>query len=364
MNRKDHLSAGIRNLLEAARFGRVAERETQAAPDADALTNPAFMLASRTFENQFTLNATTTSWSGLASYLQQLDDETAILTSRLEAYCTIFTFHRRNRDLVECFKLHRKYEAVFNDCFFYHHLYAIALKENGRKRDIEAAIAAGRRAVTIAPQSIGAVHSLSLSLYMLCEVNDFKATDCGAVLGEALDLVDEALAAENYAKFYSTKALILSAKGKFDDARDAIREAIEREDSKRSDYQLRLSDYFSVRSQIELRRRMNEVTAYADTAIHAALDEGRKSNIETLSFFVAAISFIIGGLNLVNKFTAPDLIGLLFSLSASLMLSIAGFSLFYGGSGRLRRFAAVFVVAIVMILIGFGARWVWGTYLV
>ena len=364
MTRRDHLSTGLRSLIEAVRPGGPIDHETPSQPSANDAIDPAHALSSRTFENAFTHAATTTTWSALDGFQQVLDDVNVSLTDRLQAYCTIFTFNRRSRDLSECFKLHRKYEDTFNDCFFYHHLYAIALKESGRKRDIESAIVAGRRATDIAPQSIGAIHSLALSLYLICEVNDFKSSNCSEVLGEAVDLVDAAIAEESYAKFYSTKALILSAKGKFDEAREAIKEAIEREDSKRTDYQLRLSDYFSIRSQIDLRRRMTEVTLYADTAIQNALDEGRKSNIETLSFFVAAISFIIGGLNLANKFTAPDLVGLLFLLSASLMLSVAGFSLFYGGKGRVFRFFTVFLIAILMILIGFGARWAWIKYLV
>lgn len=297
---------------------------------------------------------------------EELDSWEAILADpakpkqeRLKAYCVLFTYRRRSRDLGDCLKLHRKYEDDFKDTFFYHHLYAIALKESGRRRDIDPAVESARSALALAPDNVGALHSLASALYLSAQAADFKAPDCDKKVGEALELVDEAICIEGYAKFYSTKAQILSAKGLPDLASDAIREAIEREDSRKKDYHLRLSDYFSVRSQIELRKRIREATEYADATIKAALDDARRSNLEILSFFIAAVSFIIAGINITVKLPAADVAGLIFILSAAMLISVSGFALFYGGYGAKRRFSVVFAIGLLMAGAGLLFRWLW-----
>lgn len=296
---------------------------------------------------------------GLAAWERMLADGTSPIGDRLQAYCIIFTFHRRNRDIGECLKLHRIYEGDFGSTFLYNHLYAIALKESGRKRDMPAAVTAARKALELAPDNVGALHNLASSLYCSQQSDDFKGQDCRKVLSEALDLVEDAICRENYAKFYMTKAQILSGFDLPDLAEDAIRQAIEREDSKKTDYHLRLSDYFSVRSQIELRRRMREATNYADSVIKTALEEGRRSNIEILSFFVAAVSFIIAGINITITYKPEETVGIFFVLGAALLLSVSGFTLFYSGKDAFRRFGLIAVVALLMTGLGLLVRWLW-----
>ncbi|GAA4378701.1 hypothetical protein [Paeniglutamicibacter cryotolerans] len=159
-----------------------------------------------------------------------------------------------------------------------------------------------------------------------------------------LKAVDDAIALEpGYAKFYATKARLLALRHDYGEALICITFAIDREDSSRSDYAIRIGNYQSLRLSIQsqendrkLRNRIEEYSREFDRKHDEAeaklaesvsrMDGSTLKNLEFLGFFAALISFTIGSVQMAVSFPPQDAAGLIVVLMGALLVAFSGFS--------------------------------------
>ncbi|MET0071185.1 MAG: hypothetical protein ABW096_14205 [Candidatus Thiodiazotropha sp.] len=311
----------------------------------------------RSFEREVTLQATQISSSDLDEYISTLSNKENSREKRLFAYCVIFTYYRRQKEINKCIDLYEQFKREFGDEFIVMHLLSVAVKESGRRKDLVKSIKLARHALTLQQRHVGVLHNLAGALFRLAEEDGIKKASSRKLLQEARDSVEEAIDIESdYPKFHATKAEILSALGDYKGGLNEIYKAIDGEDSRSSDYPLRISEYMARKQKIELRKSISEVTDESRRELAAAMSEARRSNLEILSFFVAVVSFVIAGINIAVKFTLQDAVHLIFVLSASMLLTVSGFILLYDSDRRFTRFLQAFAVGLVVLLISFGVR--------
>ena len=288
----------------------------------------------------------------LKQYETVILNKESLPDERLKAYCIVFTFYRRRKDINKCIELFEEYKNTFSDKYIIYHLYSVAIRQTGRKKDIVRSVDMAREALALQSRNAGALHSLAESLYLLAESDGFDQEKSIEYLKEAKDLVEDAISAEHdYPKFYSTRAKISSALGDYFSALRDVAVAIEKEDSSSTDYGLRVSDYLAIRYAIKLREAFCAAENESKIQIEKALDEARRSHIEVLSFFVAAVSFVIGGIHIAISFVLVDAVRIILVLAASMLMAISGFTLLYDAQNKFKRFFQAFVVGIMILVV-------------
>lgn len=147
----------------------------------------------------------------------------------------------------------------------------------------------------------------------------------------------------DYAKFYATKARILALDKDFSDAMTCIGMAIDKEDSARADYAIRIGNYQFLRLQIQARindgKLRADLTDYsttfrqrhedAENRLEESLnrmDGSTLKNLEFLGFFAALISFTIGSVQMAVSYSPREAAGLIVVLMGALLVAFAGFS--------------------------------------
>lgn len=316
--------------------------------------------SSRDFEIDYTKTASKLNHIEIEKFKKKILNTNLSNLEKLRNYCIIFTFYRRQRELSKCIEMHQQFKSTFENTFSYNHLYSIAIKQSGRVRDIKQCITFSKKALEKNPYHSGALHNLSEALYQLSENEGFKSDAGKQLLEEGLEYLDEAISIEDkYAKFYSTRSKFLSAQGSYKQAKNSIIKAIEMEDSKSSDYALRISDYLAIKTQVDLRQGLQESISEAQTIINDAVQSSKRSNFEILSFFVATISFVIAGIKIAVAYEAKDAATLMFIISAAFTLAIAAFSLMHADKNKFLNFILIFGVSLIMLFLGFIIRHFW-----
>ena len=170
-----------------------------------------------------------------------------------------------------------------------------------------------RQALDAFPRHAGILHATA---YFIVELRQCVAPEIGdAELAEGIRLVDQALS-EPRARFYYTRARLYRYLGKFDDARDDLRKAIDLEDRSAKDYLERFVDYSIQLSLVEadqaadaarqtLQATIDAQLAAAEeqvgTQAQQALDRVDRAEIrlvEVVAFIIAAVGivqFTVGG---------------------------------------------------------------------
>lgn len=308
---------------------------------------------SREYELQITRDATHITDAELQDLRRTLENPNAGRADRLNAYCVIFTYHRRHREIQKCIEIYEKYRAEFGNEFIALHLLSIAQRDSGKRKDLLSSIKLSETALESVPRHVGVLNTLAGALLRLSEDEGIEKETSQRRLKEAREAVEEAIELEpDYAKFYATKAEILSALGDYENALAEIARAIDKEDRGASDYPLRITDYLTRKLKIELGKSIKTVTDESRIGLANAMAEARRSNLEILSFFVAVITFLLAGINIAVKFSLQNAIQLLFVLSSLMLMTVSGLILLYDSHRRWRRFLQAFAVAIVILLLG------------
>lgn len=308
---------------------------------------------SREYELEITRLATHLKDAELPALWHVLEDPNGDRSARLQAYCVLFTYHRRHREIKRCIDLYEKYRADFGNEFIAQHLLSIAQRDSGKRKDLLSSIELAETALESVPRHPGVLNTLAGALLRLAQDEGTEKETSQRRLKEAREAVEEAIELESsYAKFYATKADILSALGDYENALGEITKAIDKEDRHASDYPLRITDYLTRKLKIELSRSIKTVTDESRMELADAMTEARRSNLEILSFFVAVITFLLAGINIAARFPLQNAIQLLFVLSSLMLITVSGFILLYDSRRRWTRFFQAFVVAIGILLLG------------
>jgi hypothetical protein len=83
--------------------------------------------------------------------------------------------------------------------------------------------------------------------------------------------------------------------------------------------------------------------------IEKAAADASKNNLEILSFFVAIISFTIGGISIAQNYVVIQAMQLIFVLSASLLIVISGATFLFDRSNKIRLFIYSLLFALILL---------------
>ncbi len=283
-------------------------------------------------------NDVSTLLSGLGN--DEIGDDT-----RFENYCTLCSFHRRNRNVSEYFRLTVQFDDEFKAEPLHRLHKAIAHHDRGLNNDVDTSLEITESLLREHPEFVGALHFMAVIM-----MSKYKETKDEKWLKKALGNVDQAIAnSPEYAKFYETRSKIYSQLGKLDRALENIAVAIDKEDSSSSDYAIRLSGYFSTKTDIEVRSYLVGV----EQRVNAIEDNAQKKNLEILSFFIVLATFLIGSFSLVNALNFQEVVQIIFVLGSMNLIVCSGFLLFFFNENRVGRVLWVSGVACVLLVLAY-----------
>ena len=228
------------------------------------------------------------------------DEETAF-----QAFCVLFDYYRRRFDWDDERTLVIAYKNKFvskHDIFIHYEL--IMNIDCGLTKDRLDLLERAEKNMNNIPEHPGLYNAYCEIIALILEDPDVNyKEDRDGLLEKGLTTIEKALK-EKYPKFYCTKARLLSLKGEHSEALKNIEIAISKEDSSKTDYSIRISNYFYYRFMIQERRQMDELMKESIALSSEIKTFGndirtiQAKNIEILTFFAGIITFTIGGLNI------------------------------------------------------------------
>lgn len=221
----------------------------------------------------------------------------------------------------------------------------------------------------------GAYHLFAELVAMTFEDEHHDATEQEFAywLDEAKKAVDLAIMENpNYAKFYCTKGRVVALLKNTDEAQQYIRLAIEKEDSLKKDYTLRIGNYqyylLKVQSYADREKIKNEIAMHKESLQEAisdvnnraeSIDKSLMRNLEYLGIFSGIISFTMGAINISSALATVSFVGaaaLIVVLFGVLVGVFAMFDLIIHGYKKENKVLYIIVLIIVLLTImgGFG----------
>lgn len=290
----------------------------------------------------------------------------------LFAMCGIY--YRRVKDHGKQEHLFSVYEKDFSHHPSYPHYLTLSYVDTGYHENWKEIFELAKRNALYMNNS-GAQHLFAEIVAMIFEEEEhFKEKDAQYYhwLNEAIKYINKALIeSPNYAKYYCTKGRLFSLNNNFDEAQIYIRLAMEKENSAKKDYTLRIGNYqyylLKVQSRSdreklhstiaghkeEIRQSINEVTEKADM-----IDKSLMRNLEYLGIFSGIISFTMGSINIASSLAEKSFVGaasLIVVLFGALIGVFGMFDLIIHGYKKENKitYIIVFIVVILAILGGF-----------
>lgn len=303
------------------------------------------------------------------------------------AFCVAVNYERRQKNITAEEHLLEKYKNVFEKGHvFYHHL--VLLNRMGKatssnEEQLKELLVLAKRNSENLTENVGGHHAFAETVALVFEnapdsmkafLDDPKADWLG--LGEAAAQV-AILMDKDYAKFYCTYSRLLALKGDFESALKNIDIAIDKENSKRSDYAIRIGQYLSYSQQFRARKQLSsmetafgakmgqyeEQTESSLAAHQKAMEEQEKQtmvkNMEFLGLFSGIVSFTIGSLTITGAIAEQSIqsaAGLIVVLMGALMCVFAAFGMILHGIVKKTAFRNL-VVFILGALIIAGGIW-------
>ena len=307
-----------------------------------------------------------------------IDDPNSPDDLRYACFVMATIWYRHMKDMENVENLIRRYQDQFSPHHpSFTHYRLLAYVDSGYRenwRDILKQAEDNARRMN----NSGAQHMFAEFTAMFFESDhmDASAQERKMWLDKGITQVNRALS-ENagYAKFYSTKGRLFCLKELYDEADHYVNLAIEKEDSSRKDYAIRIGNYQAVLMRIqqqkniqELRRELEHHQSAQQEMFEQIKDKADEingslmRNLEYLGIFAGIISFTIGSLSLANGASKYSLIGagaLILILFGALVGTYGLFDIIIHGYKRKERkkYGIVLICTLLLILGGFLICW-------
>lgn len=275
-------------------------------------------------------------------------------------YC-LSILYRRKKDITLLGELIEKYEGTFRDHPTFSHVYVLYLKEKGIGRDVMRVIQKSYEAYTKLNNNAGVVHNFAETIASAYEDSDNQTRELikKEWLAKASEAIDLAIELDrSYAKYYCTKGRLLAIDKKYTEAKEAVKRAIDYEDSGKKDYVIRLGNYQHCLLLIQTEQYSEEISKQiadnenlicnTNKQIDEKFKENNIKNLEFLGFFAAIVSFTIGSIQIINNQPFEQARNLIIILFAALLSSFSGFGFLLHGLGKKA------IPNVIMFLIGVG----------
>lgn len=324
------------------------------------------------------------------------------LDIKYAAFYTLATLHRRDKNINVLNELINKYGVAFISKLSFSHIKNMFTKDKGATKSeyIDLIKNTHSTAKKMMDHS-GVIHMFAETVATGYEtIEQIREEIKDEWLDKAIKFIKLAIELEpNYAKFYCTLGRLRAITGNIEDAFKQINNAINFEDSSRSDYFMIISEYqyFLLLTQNnyykdkfdkdikETKKVMNEhlkdsldiintkikeTSDNIDKQLEENLDiinekiketsnktkllkdkiektfrDANKTNIEILGFFIGALSFIMGSIQIFIKMDTGDALIIVFALFVCLISSYCSFSLIINNNENT-------IVKSVMLIVG------------
>jgi hypothetical protein len=305
-----------------------------------------------------------------------LESKPADLKVFYSAFFCLCTYYRRRKDTSKYGETLDKYRHAFNQNPTYNYLKSMFLMQRGREVDIKEAINLSRKARKEVPDNVGIIHCFAEIIAEAFEEGVLELEGNREDLEQAKQSIEEVLKeTSDYAKFYCTYGRLLAIAGEYKAAKQEILCAIDKEDSSKKDYSLRIGEYqryliqitsknYADKTLLEFEKYSREMDGW-NTEIKASMVESEKEvkssiqetlnkNLEFLGFFTALISFIIASVQILTKCNFRDAFQLILELGGMLMLVLSSFGIILNGNRYIKRSSVVFTMGIIIIFFALG----------
>lgn len=302
---------------------------------------------------------------------QILENEKENLKIRYNAFFGLCTYYRRRKDTSKYGELLERYKYSFSENPTYNYLKSMFLMQHGRDEDIEEAIILAGKAIRDIPNNVGISHCYSEIIAEAFEEGVLDIERNRTELDHATSILKNVLKeTSDYAKFYCTYGRLLAADGKYKDAKKEILTAIDKEDSSRNDYALRIGDYekyliqitaksYSDKAMLEFdgyikkmdgwSRDVKESMIKSEENMHSSIQGSLNRNLEFLGFFAALVSFTIASVQILTKTSFKEAFELILELGGVLIIVMGSFGIILNGNKYIKRSIVVFIMGIICI---------------
>lgn len=320
----------------------------------------------------------------LPDFIKLIDGENPSKEDRrlaFNAFCVAENYARRNENLSELKETMKLYQDKFRQEPFLIHLgVCSAIKEleafhksawtpDRLKTVIETARLnmENLRGAINKPEegNIGGAHAFAETVVLAFEnasslLDNLTGISKEDLLNEALDvMVETHIQDSKYAKFYCTHGRLFAVAGRYDDALAYLNKAIDREDSSKVDYPIRVGKYLAYVQQIRAQQQAENNKLAADEQLQnvvATIEEQTKDSttksMEFLGLFSGIVSFTIGSLTIgsaVAEQSIKHAAGLIIVLMGALVGVFAAFGIILHGVWGKKAIRNLFV-----LLLGLG----------
>lgn len=165
------------------------------------------------------------------------------------------------------------------------------------------------------------------------EIFNTNNIDHNNILDDSINLIKKAIKLRNYPKFYATLARLELQQHKYTEANNNIFKAISLEDSTRSDYSIRIAEYHSIASKIEMsiftQDKFKELESFniEIQELKNELSNAKYDNLSFLGFFSAVLSLIIGSIQTLSSTTITEKYQVLLALAGVIIISFGSLNL-------------------------------------
>lgn len=253
---------------------------------------------------------------------------------RFKSFYTLFTYHHDKSDSSFCRKIVDNSQEM-KKFPLWNYAYSVILKDNNNESDMQMALTFANKCIEIYVENSnydenypGIYHNYAELVYFSYDKKYSTIINDDICYENAIKYIDKSITINHiYAKYYYTKARLLSVKGRYQEATDLINKAIDIEDSSKKNYSLIINEYKTTLLSCKINQKLdlidkkikelditisemksvkedlnsvksetqNEMKNLQETSmkISSDLENEKKSVLELLGFFSGIISLII-----------------------------------------------------------------------
>lgn len=258
-------------------------------------------------------------WTFREAFDEIASDEKRDCHTRRGALWALGKYYLREQDHLQFESLMKRLRDAFHDDPVYNHLWASWYMDRPGTDNLQAALGFAKRAVTDPLAHAGMFHCYALIVATLIEQKALSSTD--GHLNEAMRYVQKAIEQDpEFARFYHTKGILESLDGRYDDARESERQAIQREKHDLEDYSKRLASYYEGLLRINARQSEHEMRQTVAN-LQEQVAGFRDRYLELLAFFAAVLALITGSFSIMKEQSFTAAFSLLITLGGVLICS-------------------------------------------
>lgn len=227
--------------------------------------------------------------------------------------------------------------------------------------ELRCGVKASRGAIQALPTRPSVLHTFAVLVVELAELGS-ATTDELRDAEAALRIASREK--PDYAKYYATRARVLSFLGNYPEAHRNVATAIELEPSSGRHYPLRIGEYQGIRMNIVFRENSDKISARVTESVRAFdrlqadMAATRTQLMEILGLLAAVIAFVVTGAQISVQVSATEAVPMMGAVGAAIVLAFSSLSLLYGSLERRKAAMLLMALSVAFLAVMWGmARW-------